>query len=97
VDVGASKRVTVVADLLGQRFFNAPQITSPTSISIPHQPGSFSSVEPITGSYGTDNLAIGTKVNPLGHLLITANVLIKLDNGGLRAKVVPMAGLSYSF
>jgi len=97
VDVGATKRVTVVADFLGQRFFNAPQITSPTSISIPHQPGSFSSVEPITASYGTDNLAIGTKVNPLGHLLITANVLIKLDNGGLRAKVVPMAGLSYSF
>jgi len=97
VDVGVTKRVTLVGDLLGQRFFNAPQITSPTSLSIPGQSGSFTSVEPVTGSYSADNLGIGTKINPIGHLLITANVLVKLDNGGLRAKVVPMAGLSYSF
>jgi len=97
VDVGLTKRITVVGDLLGQRFFNAPQITSPGNFSIPGQTGSFSSVEPVTDSYGANNLGIGTKINPIGHLLITANVLIKLDNGGLRAKVVPMAGLSYSF
>lgn len=97
VNVGLIKRVTVVADLLGQRYFNAPQITSPTSLSIPGQTGSFASVEPLTDSYGTNNLAFGTKINPIGHLLVTANVLVKLDNGGLRAKVVPMAGLSYSF
>lgn len=97
LDAGVTKRVTVVADLLGQHFFNAPQITSPRSITIPGQTGSFSGVEPISDAYGTNNLAIGTKINPVGHLLITANVLIKLDNGGLRAKVVPMGGLSYSF
>ena len=97
VDVGIAKRVTVVADLVGQRFFNAPQITSPTTLSIPGRSGQFTSVEPITGSYSADSLAFGTKVNPIGHLLITANVLVKVDNGGLRAKAVPMAGLSYSF
>ena len=97
VDAGVTKRVTLVADLLGQHFFNAPQITSARSISIPGQTGSFSSVEPITDAYGTNNIAIGTKVNPVGHLLITANVLLKIDNGGLRAKAVPMGGLSYSF
>jgi len=97
VDAGVTKRVTLVADLLGQHFFNAPQITSARSISIPGQSGSFSSVEPITDAYGTNNIAIGTKINPVGHLLITANVLLKVDNGGLRAKAVPMGGLSYSF
>jgi hypothetical protein len=96
-DIGVSKRLTVVADLLGQRFFDAPQISSPKSVSIPNQTGSFSSVEPLTGSYSADNLGLGVKVSPVGHLLITANVLIKLDHGGLRSKVVPMAGLSYSF
>jgi len=97
VDARVTKRVTLVGDLLGEHFFNAPQITSPKSISIPGQTGSFSSVEPITDAYGTNNIAIGTKINPVGHLLITANVLLKVDNGGLRAKAVPMGGLSYSF
>jgi len=96
-DIGVSKRLTVVADFLGQRFFSAPQISSPKSVSIPNQAGPFTSVEPITGSYSADNLGLGVKMSPIGHLLITANVLIKLDNGGLRSKVVPMAGLSYSF
>jgi len=96
-DIGVSKRLTVVADLMGQRFFDAPQISSPKNVSIPNQTGPFPSVEPLTGGYSADNLGLGAKISPVGHLLITANVLIKLDNGGMRAKVVPMAGLSYSF
>jgi len=96
-DIGVSKRLTVVADLLGQGFFNAPQISSPRSVSIPNQTGPFTSVEPLTGSYNADNLGLGVKISPIGHLLITANALIKLNDGGMRSKVVPMVGLSYSF
>lgn len=31
------------------------------------------------------------------HLVLTGNVLIKLDDGGLRSTVVPLVGASYSF
>jgi hypothetical protein len=29
--------------------------------------------------------------------LVTGNVLLKLNDSGLRAKVVPLAGVSYTF
>jgi len=28
---------------------------------------------------------------------VTGNVLLKLDNGGLRARAIPLVGASYSF
>lgn len=95
-DIGASKRLTVIADFLGQEFFNAQRVTSPTSVAIPNRGLTFPSVEPTTGSYSANNLAIGLKVNPWNRLLITGNVLIRLNSGGLRSNVVPLVGISYT-
>ena len=51
-----------------------------------------------TGSFNLDNVALGLKVNPVGKLILSANVLIRLDDGGLRpARFVPLAGISYRF
>jgi hypothetical protein len=36
-------------------------------------------------------------VKPVGGLLLTGNVLIKINDGGLRAKFIPLIGLSYTF
>jgi hypothetical protein len=59
---------------------------------------SFSSVVEVQSqSYEVDNLSLGLKVNPVGHLLVSLNTLVKLNNGGVRARVVPLVGLSYSF
>jgi hypothetical protein len=98
-DIGFNKRLTMVADWVGQLFFNAPQVSTPRNLpaTVDNQPGSFPSVVLFNGSYNVNNLGVGVKANPVGHLLLTANVTIKLDNGGLRAKVVPLAGISYSF
>jgi len=30
-------------------------------------------------------------------LLLTANLLVQMDDGGLRQRVVPLIGLSYAF
>lgn len=49
------------------------------------------------GSYDVNNLSVGLKANPVGHLLVSLNGLIKLNDGGVRARVVPLIGLSYSF
>jgi hypothetical protein len=95
-DIGASKRLTVIADFLGQEFFNAQRVTSPRVPPIHIEGVSLLSVEPTTGSYSANNLAIGLKVNPWAHLLITGNVLIRLNSGGLRSNVVPLVGISYT-
>jgi hypothetical protein len=98
-DIGLSKRLTVVADLVGEHFFDAPQISRPETVSatVNNQPTQFASVVRVNGSYEVNNLSVGLKVNPVGHLLVSANALVKLNEGGVRARVVPLVGLSYSF
>jgi hypothetical protein len=49
------------------------------------------------GSYSMNDFAIGAKISPVKNLLITVNGMFKLDNPGLRAKVVPMVGIGYTF
>jgi hypothetical protein len=98
-DIGVSKRLTVVADFLGEHFFDAPQISKSESFmtQVNNQQVSFSSVARVSGSYNVNNLSVGLKANPVGHLLISLNALVKLNDGGVRARVVPLVGLSYSF
>jgi hypothetical protein len=51
----------------------------------------FPNIRPITQ-------AVGARFSQLfRHLLATGNVLLKLNDSGLRAKAVPLAGISYSF
>lgn len=98
-DIGASKRLTIVADLLGEHFFDAPQVSKSQSFAteVNNQQVSFSSVARVNGSYEVNNLSVGLKANPVGHLLISLNALVKLNDGGVRARVIPLVGLSYSF
>jgi hypothetical protein len=96
VNVEATRHLTLVADLLGRHFYSAPRLASPTSIVIPNA-GSAPSVQPETGSYTTNDLGVGFKTQSFAHLIITGNVTFKLNDAGLRAKVIPLGGLSYSF
>jgi hypothetical protein len=97
-DWGVTKHLTVVADFLGQRFLDSPRVSQPVSTPIRVQPGlSYPSIVAERGPFSVNNVAIGMKANLFGHLLATANVLVKANDSGLRSKVVPMAGLSYSF
>jgi hypothetical protein len=41
--------------------------------------------------------SLGATVRLFHHRLGTGNVLLKLNHSGLRAKVVPLAGISYTF
>ncbi len=99
LDAGFTKRFTVAADFLGQYFSSAPRISAGTT-PVP-QPGggtiNFPTVLPSIDSYSVNNVGIGAKVNPIGKLVISGNVLIKVNEGGLRAKYIPLVGVSYSF
>ena len=98
VDAGVTRKLTLAADLLGQRFLGAPEVREGPWVDVlgtshPDIPNTI----PIHRSFNTNDLALGGKYSPYGNWLVTGNVQIKLDNGGLRAKVVPLVGLSYTF
>ena len=56
-------------------------------------------MKPYTGKPATlgSTAAAGVRLNPWKNLLISGNALFKLDDGGLRAKVVPLISVSYTF
>lgn len=107
------KRLTAAFDIYGQRLFNAPQIvstpyndlgncsgpTDPTGAQCgAYTPGtSHPNFSSTTADYNITNASLGLKFRPYRNLVITGNVLLKLDNGGLRAKTVPLVGVSYNF
>jgi hypothetical protein len=98
VDAGVTRKLTLAVDLLGQRFYDAPGVRQGAweDVLLVSHPDVAQTI-PIHRSFNTDDLALGGKYSPFGNWLVTGNVQIKLDNGGLRAKVVPLVGLSYTF
>lgn len=95
-NIEAAKRLTVTADLLGRHFFDAPRFTAATQVAIVGI-GTAPSIAPNTGSYTTSDLSLGFKTQTFGHLLLTGNVTLKLNDDGLRARAIPLVGASYSF
>ena len=98
-DMGIKPWFTLIADLVGQHYFNSPRITA--SIAVPEPVNgvqtSFKTITPTQGDYDLDNIAIGIKLNPWRKLLLIGNVTTTLNDGGLRSRVVPLVGASYSF
>jgi hypothetical protein len=41
--------------------------------------------------------SVGVKVNPVGRLLLVANVLFKIGNNGLQDDITPVFGIDYTF
>ena len=103
-DIGVVKKLTIVGDFVGQHYFNAPRVTAAVPASqanIPGLPSVFANSPTVgvaTSGLDLNNVAIGLKVNPVGRLIVSANALIRVDNGGLRpARFVPLVGVSYRF
>lgn len=115
VDVGIVRRLTAIADFIGQYYLDAPRVTKPVPASSagisPLIPFSNSGNDPNIAQFNNsttigiaaqnlavDNLALGLKWNPAGKLILSANALIRLDDGGLRpSRFVPLVGVSYRF
>lgn len=100
VDVGVTHRLTVAVDLLGARVFNTFGLIPVTFTDQGDTTGVHRSVPDVFDvqqSFNMDDMSLGVKYSPIGNLLVTANVQFKLNDGGLRAKAVPLAGVSYTF
>jgi len=50
-----------------------------------------------SGDLGLYLASVGFKLNPFGRLLVVANVLISMGDGGLQDDITPVVGLDYSF
>jgi hypothetical protein len=119
-DFRATKRLTVVADLIGEYVLDVNRLTlgsypmlqttdgktdPSTKTKVPVQSilvNSRTSVYnsanvPRTSSYSSDSIAVGGKVRLFKELVLIGNATIRVDDGGLRADVVPLVGLSYAF
>jgi hypothetical protein len=105
-DWGILKRMTIAVDLLEQRVINSKRANILSNVQVPiNNSGSSGTtiftlpqaLHSFTGSYNRSDGSVGLKLKPFGNLLITGNLLVKLDQGGLRERLAPMVGVSYTF
>jgi hypothetical protein len=93
-ELRAAKPLSFAADYIGQHFFDS---LSEGVAQTPLGGYTFLDAQPESRSFNVSNVAIGVKVNPVGKTLITANVLFRVGDNGLRFKAVPLVGISYLF
>lgn len=108
-DVGIVKRVTGAFDIYGQRLFSASQLFATTytdqgkcSVDVDCTtvtPGTTHTDLGVHSGVGANitDASLGLKFRPAGKLVISLNVLLKIDDAGLRSRAVPLVGASYSF
>jgi hypothetical protein len=106
-DAGADYRVvrqlTVAVDVLGSQFVNTNSVSpftqklSPTpSAQTGEAPASLPSISVAPNTYTTANVSAGLKWHPMKHWIFYGNVLIPINNVGLRSDPVPLAGISFT-
>ena len=95
-DWAAVKHLTVAADVLGNQFLNTPRLIS-TQTTITGVPNPLATSVAGNSSFSLNNGSVGFKLNPYRDLVLSANVLIQINNNGLRSRPTPLVGLSYKF
>jgi hypothetical protein len=111
-DAAVTKWLTGSFDIIGQRFFRggtesvtSQQFLAPCTGACDTAPTpstvAYDNLNPSSNaSYNITNASMGLKVRPFGkvsRLVLTANVLVRLDDGGLHSKAAPLAGIGYTF
>jgi hypothetical protein len=89
VDYTAFKRVTVSVDFLGRHALDVDRV----------RVRNFFFEDDFGQKANPDNftLSFGIKANPIGTLLVFVNLLVALDNTGIRDQLTPTFGLEWSF
>ena len=100
-DLGVTSRLSVAVDYLGQTLFNAPRVFRDnfTTQNVPGGTGALT-LPTVTGGrddVGLNSGAAGLKYNLFDRFLVTADLLFRLDNKGLRQNVTPLIAVSYAF
>jgi hypothetical protein len=99
-DWGITKRFTLALDALAQRVIDAQRASIQQNVQVTLGGSVFTLPQALhsgTGSYNRTDASAGFKLKPFGKLLLTCNLLVKLDRGGLRERLAPLFGASYTF
>ncbi len=102
-EIIVSPTVTIAADLVGRQLRNSGRLVeTDKTFNWVTQAGVAGSttVTEFASESGSLNLllgSLGVKFNPIGNLLISANVLFPLTDAGIRSKAVPVIGFDYAF
>jgi hypothetical protein len=108
-DIGADVRLlqhlTMAADVLGNQIVNVGSFTientplTGAGLGTNGASGTVnvSSVNAFRTTYTTANFSGGLKWSPMAHLLVYGNVLVQMNNVGLRSDPVPLFGIAYNF
>ena len=101
--------LTGVFDIVGQRIFGTVRVMQQPFLANCRSCTSSSNSGTVTlpylgtstnSSYNATSASMGIKVRPFGkvsRLVFTGNVLVRLDDGGLRSKPAPLVGVGYTF
>jgi outer membrane putative beta-barrel porin/alpha-amylase len=104
VEVAVSPRVTVVGDFVGRNLRDSLRLTD-DSIVHEYKQGNDAHIETVTldtvqlvpASLNTIWGTGGVKFSPWRNLLISASVLVALNDAGLRSRVTPAVGFEFAF
>ncbi|HEU4416278.1 MAG TPA: transporter [Candidatus Angelobacter sp.] len=108
-DVWITRTLTVAVDLVGQQVFQAQQLQPTTfteraacldptcNTGLADTASTDQHLVASTRTFNITNASMGMKVKPVSALLLTGNLLFRLNSGGLRANVAPLIGVSYTF
>lgn len=108
LEVALLKRLTAAADLVGQTVFNANRVhlvqaqapglcNTFFACDMPGPAVQVTAIEGYKGTYASNDASLGVRYRPFGRFLLSGNVLLKLDESGLRAKAIPTASATYTF
>jgi hypothetical protein len=104
-DYRATRRLTIGVDLIGEGVRDAervqlgskPEQQESNGQIFQKQQVDVPTISPTSGSYNSDAIAVGGKIRLKKELVLIGNATMRVDDGGLRANVVPLVGLSYAF
>jgi Putative MetA-pathway of phenol degradation len=83
------------ADYIGTSLLDASRLE--TSTFTDYIGNNHQNITTFASTVNQSNISMGAKVRPMARLLITGNVLFRLNDAGLHFKPSPLIGVSYTF
>jgi len=94
-DASIRRWIGLSGDYIGTSLLNAARIENSTFTD--YKGINHANVNTFTSTVNQANISLGAKVRPVARLLVTGNVLFRLNDEGLHFKPSPLIGVSYVF
>jgi hypothetical protein len=97
-DLSVNDRLSLVADVAGQRVLNSPRLSTRIStFSGPAGSVTLPDLQFASSSYWVHSGAVGLKTNVAGAVLLTFNLRFNIGDSGLTDRIAPLMGFEWTF